>query len=60
MDSLWIATMPLTSGIVAHIYELQYMETLSDIIFLSHQLGSFIGIWLEETFYNIYSNYNIV
>ena len=56
MDSLWITTVPLTSGIVDHIYELQYLETLYGIIFL-HQLGSFVGIWLGEIFYDIYGNY---
>ena len=43
MGSLWLATVPLTSGLVAHIYGLRYMGTLYGIVFFSHQLGSFPG-----------------
>lgn len=60
MGSLWLATVPLTSGIVAHIYGLQYMGTLYGIVFFSHQLGSFIGVWLGGLFYDIYGSYDIV
>ena len=60
MGSLWLATVPLTSGIVAHIYGLQYMGTLYGIVFFSHQLGSFVGVWLGGIFYDIYGSYDIV
>ena len=60
MGSLWLATVPLTSGIIAHIYGLQYMGTLYGIVFLSHQLGSFTGVWLGGLFYDVFGNYNIV
>ena len=60
MGSLWLATVPLTSGIIAHIYGLQYMGTLYGIIFFSHQLGSFVGVWLGGLFYDIYGSYHIV
>ena len=60
MGSLWLATVPLTSGIVAHIYGLQYMGTLYGIVFFSHQLGSFFGVWLGGVFYDIYGSYDIV
>lgn len=43
---LWLATVPLTSGLVAHIFGLRYMATLTGIVFFSHQLGSFFGVWL--------------
>jgi MFS family permease len=43
MGSLWLATVPLTSGLIAHIYGLRYMGTLYGIVFFSHQLGSFAG-----------------
>ncbi len=46
MGALWLATVPLTSGLIAHIYGLRYMGTLYGIVFFSHQLGSFMGIWL--------------
>ena len=60
MGSLWLATVPLTSGLVAQIYGLQYMGTLYGIVFFSHQLGSFIGVWLGGWFYDIYGSYDIV
>ena len=60
MGSLWLATVPLTSGIVAQIYGLQYMGTLYGIVFFSHQLGSFVGVWLGGIFYDIYGSYDIV
>ena len=60
MGSLWLATVPLTSGIVAQIYGLQYMGTLYGIVFFSHQLGSFVGVWLGGFFYDIYGSYDIV
>ncbi|OSQ51049.1 MFS transporter [Marivita geojedonensis] len=60
MGSLWLATVPLTSGLVAHIYGLRFMGTLYGIIFMSHQLGSFIGIWLGGRMYDIYGDYTLV
>jgi predicted MFS family arabinose efflux permease len=60
MGSLWLATVPLTSGLVAHIYGLRYMGTLYGIVFFSHQLGSFLGVWLGGALYDIYGNYNAV
>ena len=60
MGSLWLATVPLTSGIIGHIYGLKYMGTLYGIVFLSHQIGSFVGVWLGGMFYDIYGSYNIV
>ncbi len=43
---LWLATVPLTGGIVASLFGTRYMATLYGIVFLSHQLGSFTGVWL--------------
>ncbi|MCR8726593.1 MFS transporter [Frigidibacter sp. ROC022] len=60
MGSLWLATVPLTSGLVAHIYGLRYMGTLYGIVFFSHQLGSFLGAWLGGKFYDIYGDYTLV
>ncbi|MBL4907396.1 MAG: MFS transporter, partial [Sneathiella sp.] len=52
MGSLWLATVPLTSGLVAQIYGLKYMGTLYGIVFFSHQLGAFLGVWLGGTLYD--------
>ena len=60
MGALWLATVPLTSGLIAHIYGLRYMGTLYGIVFFSHQLGSFLGVWLGGELYDIYGNYNAV
>lgn len=60
MGSLWLATVPLTSGLIAHIYGLRYMGTLYGIVFFSHQLGSFMGVWLGGTLYDLYGNYTAV
>ncbi|MBK4214376.1 MFS transporter [Paracoccus caeni] len=60
MGALWLATVPLTSGLVAYIYGLRYMGTLYGFVFLSHQLGSFLGVWLGGTLYDIYGDYTIV
>jgi predicted MFS family arabinose efflux permease len=60
MGSLWLATVPLTSGLVAHIYGLRYMGTLYGIVFFSHQLGSFLGVWLGGRMYDAYGDYTTV
>jgi len=60
MGSLWLATVPLTSGLIAHIYGLRYMGTLYGIVFFSHQLGSFMGVWLGGRLYDIYGSYTAV
>ncbi len=60
MGSLWLATVPLTSGLIAHIYGLRYMGTLYGIVFFSHQLGSFLGIWLGGRMYDAFGDYNLV
>ncbi|MBO9409156.1 MFS transporter [Shimia sp. R9_1] len=60
MGSLWLATVPLTSGLVAHLYGLRYMATLYGIVFFSHQLGSFLGVWLGGRLYDQYGDYTVV
>jgi MFS family permease len=60
MGALWLATVPLTSGLVAHIYGIRYMGTLYGIVFLSHQLGGFMGVWLGGRLYDAYGSYTTV
>lgn len=60
MGSLWLATVPLTSGLIGYIYGLRYMGTLYGIIFFSHQLGGFLGVWLGGWMYDLYGSYNAV
>ena len=59
MGALWLATVPLTSGLVAQIWGLRYMGTLYGIVFFSHQLGAFLGVWLGGRLYDIYGDYTL-
>lgn len=54
---LWLSTVPLTSGIVAQVFGPRYMGTLFAIVYLSHQLGSFSGVWLGGLFYDHTGSY---
>jgi MFS family permease len=60
MGALWLATVPLTAGLVGHIYGIRYMGTLFGIVFLSHQIGSFTGVWLGGVLYDRYGSYDLV
>jgi MFS family permease len=60
MGSLWLATVPLTAGLVGQIYGMRYMGTLYGIVFFSHQLGSFLGVWMGARFYDLYGSYDAV
>ena len=60
MGMLWLATVPLTAGLVAHIFGLRYLGTLYGIVFLSHQLGSFLGVWMGGALYDLYGSYDTV
>jgi predicted MFS family arabinose efflux permease len=57
---LWLATVPLTSGIVAQIFGARYLSTLYGIVFFSHQIGSFLGVWLGGRVYDMVNSYDIV
>jgi predicted MFS family arabinose efflux permease len=57
---LWLATVPLTSGLVAQIFGIRYMATLTGIVFFSHQLGSFFGVWLGGKLFVDTGSYNTV
>ena len=60
MGSMWLATIPLTAGLVAHLYGARYLGTLYGIVFFSHQLGSFLGIWLGGRMYDLTGGYTAV
>lgn len=57
---LWLATVPLTNGLVAQIFGVQYMSMLSGFVFFSHQIGSFLGVWLGGYLYDQTGSYNLV
>ncbi len=57
---LWLATVPPTSGLVAQMFGLRHMGTLYGIVFLNHQLGSFMGVWLGGYLYDQTGAYTVV
>ncbi len=60
MGLLWLSTVPPTNAIVAQMFGVRYMSTLSGFAFLSHQMGSFLGAWLGGRLYDTTGNYNVV
>ncbi|MCP3871158.1 MAG: MFS transporter [Gammaproteobacteria bacterium] len=60
MGILWLSTVPLTTGIVGQIFGMRYLSTLFGIVFLSHQLGSFLGVWLGGYLFDTYGTYDAV
>jgi predicted MFS family arabinose efflux permease len=57
---LWLGTVPLTSGLVAQIFGVRYMSTLFGIVFFSHQLGSFLGVWLGGLVFDMTGSYDSI
>ena len=57
---LWLATVPLTSGLVAQIFGPRYMATLYGLVFFSHQVGAFLGVWLGGRAYDLTGDYQPV
>jgi predicted MFS family arabinose efflux permease len=57
---LWLGTVPLTSGLVAQIFGVRYMSTLFGIVFLSHQVGSFLGVWLGGVVFDATGSYDAI
>ena len=60
MGVLWLSTVPPTNAIVAQIFGVQYMSMLGGFVFLSHQLGSFMGAWLGGKLYDSTGSYDVV
>ncbi|MCA0240088.1 MAG: MFS transporter [Proteobacteria bacterium] len=57
---LWLSTVPPTNAIVAQIFGVRYMSMLGGFVFLSHQIGSFMGVWLGGKLYDVTGSYTIV
>jgi len=60
MGFLWLSTVPPTNAIVAQIFGVKYMSMLGGVVFLSHQIGSFLGVWLGGKLYDTTGSYDIV
>lgn len=60
MGFLWLSTIPLTNGVIAGIFGVAHLSMLSGMVFFSHQIGSFLGVWLGGRLYDITGAYDIV
>lgn len=60
MGLLWLSTIPLTIGLVTVMFGTRYMAMLYGFVFVSHQVGSFLGVWLGGRFYDQYGNYDMI
>ena len=57
---LWLGTVPLTNGLIAHVFGVQYLSTLGGSAFLFHQVGSFVGVWLAGYLFDVTGSYTIM
>jgi MFS family permease len=57
---LWLSTVPPTNALIAQIYGAHYLGMLGGIVFFSHQIGSFLGVWLGGKIFDLTGNYNTV
>jgi predicted MFS family arabinose efflux permease len=60
MGFLWLSTVPPTNAVVAQVFGVQYMSMLGGIVFFSHQMGSFLGVWLGGLLYDRTGSYTVV
>lgn len=60
MGLLWLSTVPPTNSLVAIMFGTRHLGMLGGIVFLSHQLGSFLGVWLGGYLYDRYGTYDLV
>jgi MFS family permease len=59
MGLLWLSTVPLTNGIVASLFGVEHMAMLGGNVFLSHQIGAFLGGWLGGSIYDLNGSYDL-
>ncbi|NHR05027.1 MULTISPECIES: MFS transporter [Chromobacterium] len=60
MGFLWLSTVPLTNGVIAGMFGVRHLGMLSGAVFFSHQVGSFLGVWLGGALYDLLGNYDLV
>jgi MFS family permease len=60
MGLFWLSTVPLTTGMVAQVFGMQYMGTLFGFVFLGHQTGSFLGVWAGGRVYDLTGSYDMM
>ena len=57
---LWLGTVPLTSGLVAHVFGVRYLSMLYGVVFASHQVGAFFGAWGGGYAYDVVGSYDSI
>lgn len=57
---LWLGTVPLTNGLVAQIFGVRHLSALAGIVFLSHQVGAFLGAWLAGVAFDLTGSYTAI
>lgn len=57
---LWLGTVPLTNGLIAHVFGVKYLSTLGGVAFLFHQIGSFIGVWIAGYLFDATGSYGLM
>jgi predicted MFS family arabinose efflux permease len=60
MGALWLSTVPPTNATIAQIFGVQHLSMLGGLVFFSHQIGSFMGVWLGGYLYDSTGSYDIV
>jgi predicted MFS family arabinose efflux permease len=60
MGLTWLGTVPLTSGLIAKVFGTRHLGTLFGVVFLSHQLGSFLGAWLGGFVFDVTGSYSLI
>ena len=60
MGFLWLSTVPPTNALVAQIFGVRHLSMLGGFVFFSHQVGSFLGVWLGGVLYDQTGSYDIV
>lgn len=60
MGLLWLSTVPLTSGVIGTVFGVQYLGMLSGVVFFSHQVGSFVGLWMSGWLYDRMGSYSVM
>jgi predicted MFS family arabinose efflux permease len=60
MGLLWLSTVPPTNAVIAQIFGVQYLSMLGGFVFLSHQVGSFLGVWMGGLLYDATGSYDVV
>lgn len=60
MGFLWLGTVPLTSALIGQIFGVRYLSTLFGFVFLSHQIGAFLGVWMGGYVFDVTGSYDSV